>query len=579
MTGNDDDVNMQPKEQPPVSVQNEAWLLPMEATAILPFVFSIPGEHEAHGPGIENCPSVIFWLATSKCVDSGLLLQWMALLGDGGKVRLGLSRSDESTAWVTFEVLEKNESKYIDIEVSPSVGFLREEWERQSSAQPQQDETTREFGKRLLDSIPIGCAVPLPPREAALAQEPDRVAWIEEHLARKGKPLADLQQYTTSKVSLCFGEDQVLLVTYAPRRERPKLQEWIGWVQDHVPGAFYSPLLSRASPPPRLPAIQVVEVALDDLLDAAGLAEIEIDSAGAEDRVRTGFADLGSEALGWYQPYHKYDEGHWGIYLFCSRILDLGRVLCDRLSKVGCPQPIAGFELAMRLILEHELFHARMETFALGLELSGSAAIYKPYNETIYQKTLGTDRALEEAIANYTARETVQSLVTSWIATRNWKQQHVSAVMDFIDESYRLSPPGYRHWYLAADPLTWRRLAAQTITGTLESIEPLVPLDPFLKSPPIGIIELPQIPIWIASEDTLPDRLFGTPPRREVERMLKKRGYQPRSGKGSHTVWVSEDGTHFALPEKTSLSRLVFRNLLHHLGMSKEQYLAARSTI
>jgi hypothetical protein len=226
--------------------------------------------------------------------------------------------------------------------------------------------------------------------------------------------------------------------------------------------------LSSSSKPPKLFSGSIVGVSLDDLWSPDGLSNIEVNTTEAEARLKSGFADCGTECLGWYQPYHVYDEWHWGVYLNSARIIDWGCVLRARLFRTGCPQPNAAYTIAVRLILAHEFFHARMETYALGQELFGRRPVFRPYSRAVYRPTFGTSQALEEATANFVARQEIRDLVSSWVDAGSWNQKGVAEVMDFIHMMYELSPPGYRDWHIAGDSRTWRRLAAQTLTGLLE---------------------------------------------------------------------------------------------------------------
>jgi predicted RNA binding protein YcfA (HicA-like mRNA interferase family) len=111
----------------------------------------------------------------------------------------------------------------------------------------------------------------------------------------------------------------------------------------------------------------------------------------------------------------------------------------------------------------------------------------------------------------------------------------------------------------------------------LEVEEPSPPLEPVLKSVPAMVVGLSQVPIFLAGDAALAERFLAPPTRREMERLLRKRGYAPRSGEGTHDVWLAPDGRHFTLPAGRTVSRLVFHSFLHHLAMSKEEYLLARA--
>lgn len=499
MSDNAERVDLPERTQLPGHARSKTWLLHMDAAEIIPLVFVMSRDQEAFRAeieAIERWPQLILRLGTGR--PKGWCREWLAMLQDGGKVRLSFSRSSDNRVLLKFDVPERNDTGRVTIEMTPSFGFLREEWERVTAALADPEDATAEFSSRLLDALPLGCVVPLPTEGPA-----DCIAWIEEQLARRGQPLAESHEYARSEVLFDACEERLVLITYPARKDPPILHQSMGWVRVYVSGAFDSPLLSGVSLSPGLPPPRVVPLALDDLLDVARLSEIQPDRPGAEDRVRNGFAKAGTESLGWYQPYHQYDEQHWGIYLSVAPVLDLGHVLRDRLSSLGCTTPLDGFDLAMRLVLQHELFHARTETFALGLELSAKTPIYNRYSENVRKHVLGNDDALEEAIANYVARDNVSGLVALWRKARKWQPEHCQAVVGFIDELFRLSPPGYRHWALGASRATWRRLACQVDTGMLEPPEPLAPLEPMLKWPPNDLLGLSQMPLWLAGDHAI----------------------------------------------------------------------------
>jgi predicted RNA binding protein YcfA (HicA-like mRNA interferase family) len=431
---------------------------------------------------------------------------------------------------------------------------------------------------KLLCVLPFAATVPPAPMEKMNLENAEFEEWLEEQLIKKGLPVADAARYVTSPAVLCPDDSPVQLVCYTPRPKMQMLQRWISWAQFEVPNAFDEPLRSTV-PQPLTPArVRTVAMSLADVIAATGLHDIE-PAPDTENRVSKDFAQFGTEAIGWYQPYHRFDKDHWGIYLHSGRILDLGHALRERLRPAYGQEAADSFSIATRLILEHEFFHARLETFALGQEVSLGRPVFRPYSDHVYKSTIGTRQACEEAIANYFARQAIAELLASLRSTQGWSQGAIDTVIEFVDEIYELSPPGYRHWYLAAEPDIWRRLAGQVINGEVELQREDCPLEPLLHSVPSEVIELGDVPIWMTNENGIADRLFSTPTRREVERLLKKRGYFPRPGKGSHMVWQSNEGQHFTLPAGNSLSRLVFRNLLHHLGMTKESYLAVRATI
>jgi len=67
-------------------------------------------------------------------------------------------------------------------------------------------------------------------------------------------------------------------------------------------------------------------------------------------------------------------------------------------------------------------------------------------------------------------------------------------------------------------------------------------------------------------------RLLAPPHIRVVERILRRLGFAPRSGKGDHVVWSKPNaGTIVTDP---AMSPGVFRNVLKQLDMSRDQFMA-----
>lgn len=334
-----------------------------------------------------------------------------------------------------------------------------------------------------------------------------------------------------------------MFVTYTPQSIPSDLEQWKEWVQSNVPRAFPKKLRTTVS----RPRSKVVEIAISDVLDSNRFSELDRDSNGAESRLREVVERQGVEAIGWFQPYHEYDEGHWGIYLHASSLVDNGLVLRNRLMASDCPSPSDAFEIANRLVMEHELFHARVETFALSQEMTGKRPAYRKYSMSVYRQTASTPDHLEEALANYVAREFIRKLVTSWISQRGWNIRHADIVMQYIDEFFDASPAGYRDWRIGAKPETWRLLATQILSAKCAPPSPVPPLDSLLKTLPNEVARLNNVPIWITTEEGIADRLFGTPSRREAARFLESKGYIAGCG-GKHPVFHGLDGMKFPLP-------------------------------
>jgi hypothetical protein len=223
------------------------------------------------------------------------------------------------------------------------------------------------------------------------------------------------------------------------------------------------------------------------------------------------------------------------------------------------------------------MFHVRADLLALGEEALRGLPLALPYDERVYRKTQGTAAALEEALANYVAWEAVRDLVNGWKAQGRWDQRAVTVCLRFIEELFAMSPGGYRDWRLGEDPRAWRTLVSQLRTGRAEVEEPLYPWEELLRRIPDAVRRPEAVPLWMTSDTGQAEKLFGTPPRKEVERFLHRRGYRLRKGKGGHIVWASPDGDDaFSLPTRNPLSQHVFHSLLRHFSMTKQEYLVCR---
>lgn len=315
-----------------------------------------------------------------------------------------------------------------------------------------------------------------------------------------------------------------------------------------------------------------IPVDLEDALDPALFAGLELDAKDRSD-VRSNVEEAGTEALGWYQPFHEYDEEHWGIYLRTAAIVTLGDELRNLMIQQNCPDSGEAYHLVTRMIVEHEYFHARYETYGLSLESTITKSAYRPNCQAIYESKLGTSQCYEEALANYEAHTKICRILRAWQAQRNWDPIHCSVVQQIFEQMFDLSPKGYRDWHIGSDPLIWRKLANEARFGIADPAGDMPHLENELREYPQRLLTLDAIPIYLTNEANISDRLFATPKRREVEKLLKDHGYSPKSGEWSHTKWVSPSGSHFALPRKDPLSHIVFHNLLRHLDMTKRDYL------
>lgn len=121
----------------------------------------------------------------------------------------------------------------------------------------------------------------------------------------------------------------------------------------------------------------------------------------------------GTDGFGTYIPLHllwpDYKE-YWGIYISETRVLSLAASLYRYLPEKQMnlfPEGEARrinnlIQIAYQVILRHQLFHFKIEQWALLFELAIGKAYYLPYLKYVYLPTIydPDDNNLEEALAN-----------------------------------------------------------------------------------------------------------------------------------------------------------------------------------
>ncbi|NLY03073.1 MAG: hypothetical protein GXY83_44040, partial [Rhodopirellula sp.] len=251
------------------------------------------------------------------------------------------------------------------------------------------------YAERLQGMVPYACWLPpelLPADIATRAgqwhNEPAKFAERIESLIPP--PLAMDGCYNVLLLRAGDADGYGLLVTYFPRPQVSPTEQLIEWTRAYIPEAFRFPLSTKPCPPDSYETGIPVPTDLPGVMAAGDLGIDNESTEEAERRIRESFQEHGAEALGWYQSCHSWDDERWGIYLHAARINDLGRSLRSRLAAAGCTTPDDAFEIARRLIWEHEFFHAKLDFLALGQEAAARRALALPYSEHVYSTTKGT---------------------------------------------------------------------------------------------------------------------------------------------------------------------------------------------
>jgi hypothetical protein len=121
----------------------------------------------------------------------------------------------------------------------------------------------------------------------------------------------------------------------------------------------------------------------------------------------------GTDGYGTYLPLHLFWpelKEYWGIYISEVGILNLSAALYNdkknpqlNLFEDNDPKLINGLiQIAYQVILRHQLFHFKIEQWALMFELATGHPYYMPYLQDVYLPSIydENDNNLEEALAN-----------------------------------------------------------------------------------------------------------------------------------------------------------------------------------
>jgi predicted RNA binding protein YcfA (HicA-like mRNA interferase family) len=474
----------------------------------------------------------------------------------------------------------------------------REYFEKRDSPERQRlwiegEKLKQEIKHRYLDTLSSACWISLDESStfqsaqwADLAQRPEELAQQVEHaLAERDYALASDGKYRVRLLTDLLRDTPGILVEYAPRTAVPPFVECLTIAKRRLPRAFRAPLIHNVYRPDRaLPKVIKIDSSVWSELDNLQtplvteelLNTIEANTE-AREQARKVIRVKGTETLGWYQSFHKYDESVWGIYLDDHNISHVALDLRDRLAEANA-NGYADYAKALRamiwLVAAHERFHAQVDAAALLRELASSKPCFRSYFRHVYQQTINQPTALEEALANYEALRFVQQRLQHLVALKRWTEEERTVSLKFIHDLFEASPPGYADFSKGADYLNWRRLTTQVFDGRLDSVEPLPPVEGLLTDIPGMVFKGTDIPVYMTYRTSLADALTWCPPRRIAEKVLRSNGFEahPERGKGSHVLWKNKDGRTFPLPRTDRLSIGVFTNLCRKLGTNKQEF-------
>jgi len=208
----------------------------------------------------------------------------------------------------------------------------------------------------------------------------------------------------------------------------------------------------------------------------------------------------GTDGYGTYVPLHLLwpDMKHWGIYVSESGVLNLAAVMYKSLPKGQMAlfeqDPIDRIgrliQIAYQVILRHQLFHFKIEQWALLFEFATGRAYYLLYLEYVYLPTIYDleENNLEEVLANLSI---LLSKKIQKLQKEGDLQDTQSVIIDFLNQQ----GPNYRNYDLikgvpeyvkqADRELHYREVVNYLCNQIIRhEIYPTLPLVPYYLYPP-----------------------------------------------------------------------------------------------
>ena len=426
---------------------------------------------------------------------------------------------------------------------------------------------------------------------------------VENYLATTTHTLSRNNTYAVLPINTTQEKNHIdaVVVTWEPHGDKTPYLHMRGSVECLLPSAV-SPARSSSQSPPHFPNLKSEQVQSgwpppnpDDLADDFEIRPPEDSYRNRDElaeRSKTQIKKTGMEALGWYQPWHRYSEDSWGIYLHTNNLDDFSMMIRNeaagkaeehyryRRDNVFIPLELAAL-LAYTNVYYHELFHARFEACATAIELTSNKACYIKYFKDVYQKHFCKNTCYEELLANFfthkKTHEYVNSLPSKFDSAAGFILQALETAMD-------MSPPGYRDWRNGEELLIQRQLITSLRDSSFNDNPEPPALESLLNAAMPVDFETEDIPIYLYGNgwtskvfDSMPACL-NTVSRKELRCALKHFDYQEERGrgKGSHELWKKQQIL-FPLPYRDPVSGTVFRSFLNQNNLSKHEYLKLRS--
>jgi hypothetical protein len=146
------------------------------------------------------------------------------------------------------------------------------------------------------------------------------------------------------------------------------------------------------------------------------------------------------DVCAWYQQIHFYGRD-WGIHIRQDCLIRQAGEIYREAGSGGWRIALQALLASLAIYFLHEHFHHKAESLAIRLQVVQPAVRrYPDYWYDVYNRTLGTDDNLEEALAN----------ADSWRRlneprhARTLNGEIRKAARRYLDRRFRNDPPGYR---------------------------------------------------------------------------------------------------------------------------------------
>ena len=274
------------------------------------------------------------------------------------------------------------------------------------------------------------------------------------------------------------------------------------------------------------------------------------------------------DAHAFYLPFHVFYRDWWGVYLTVEGWAYLAKWIFDR--EPGAVSASDATQAAKLFLYYHEAYHHKTECFALRLETTHRVPLYVRGFQALYIQTFGTDKCLEEGLANAHALKQCAAKIKDPV------------VREALDEYVRLQPPGYRRGVDIRS--AWRQTQSEFAEQNQRKALPAISIK---KSPAVwhatshlftGMTNITRGVNWIMSRKWgLASRIpFVRPCRhRELRSQLKRKiGAVPLKQGGRHEHWVTQDGQYrTVIPRGTTVAvgtqRKILKDLHYQGGLSE----------